>query len=262
MTTVADILKYVETLAPRYMKEDWDNVGLNVGHSDRPVSKVLVALDPFPHVCREAREWGADLLVTHHALVWKPGFVTDESTWGTSALYLIENGIAHINAHTNLDQAPGGVNDVLAETLGLNNVQVINPCGLDEQGREWGLLRCGDVAQQSLDAFLTTVKNNLHCEGLRYVDGGKPVRKVAVGGGSCAGGMHEAAAAGCDTFATADVKYNQFWDAHDLGLNLIDAGHFHTENPVVAVLAEKIAAAFPDVEVKISETHGDCVKYY
>ena len=72
----------------------------------------------------------------------------------------------------------------------------------------------------------------------------------------------DALRSGCDTFVTSDVKYNQFWDAHDLGLNLIDAGHFHTENPVVAVLAEKIAAAFPDVEVKISETHGDCVKYY
>ena len=72
MTTVADILTFVETLAPRAMKMDWDNVGLNCGHMDRPVKKVLVALDPFTHVCREAKEMGADLLVTHHALLWKP----------------------------------------------------------------------------------------------------------------------------------------------------------------------------------------------
>ena len=256
MTTVADILKFVETLAPRDLKMDWDNVGLNCGHMDRPVSKILVALDPFTHVCHEAKEIGADLLVTHHALIFKPGFVTDLDVQGRNTLFLIENGIAHINAHTNLDQAPGGVNDVLAAKLGLENIRIVNPVdGV-------GLMRCGEVAEQSLDAFLATVKKQLLCDGLRYVDGGKPVRKVAVGGGSCAGGMAEVLAAGCDTFVTADIKYNQFWDARDLGLNLIDAGHFHTENPVVAVLAEKIAAAFPDVEVKVSETHTDCMKYY
>ena len=256
MATVADILRFIETVAPPYMKESWDNVGLNCGHMDRSVTKILVALDPFAHVCQEAKEIGADLLVTHHALIWRPGFVTDANTQGRNTLFLIENGIAHINAHTNLDQAPGGVNDVLAAKLGLENVEIINP----RDGI--GLMRCGDVAAQSLESFLNAVKTNLGCEGLRYVDGGKPVRKVAVGGGSCAGGMLEAIDAGCDTFVTADIKYNQFWDAHDLGLNLIDAGHFHTENPVVAVLADKIAAAFPDVDVKISETHTDCMKYY
>ena len=259
MTTVADILQFIHTIAPVSMSESWDNVGLNCGHTDRPVTKVLVALDPFAHVCREAKEKGADLLVTHHALIWKPGFITDQNVQGRNTLFLIENGIAHINAHTNLDQAPGGVNDVLAQTLGLQGAEIINP----QVGEvPYGLLRCGTVAEQSLDAFLSTVKKQLRCDGLRFVDGGKPVRKVAVGGGSCAGAMHEVAAAGCDTFVTSDVKYNQFWDARDLGINLIDAGHFHTENPVIAVLAAKIAAQFPEIEVKISETHWDCVKYY
>lgn len=262
MATVHDILTYIHTVAPPYMKESWDNVGLNCGRSDRAVRRLLVALDPFTHVCEEAQAWGADLLVTHHALIWKPGFVTDDSVWGRNTLYLIENGIAHINAHTNLDCAPGGVNDVLAETLGLENISVIRPGGVDEAGSEWGLLHCGDVAPQSLEVFLANVKQSLHCQGLRFVDGGKPVRKVAVGGGSCAGGMRDALDAGCDTFVTADVKYNQFWDARDLGLNLIDAGHFQTENPVVAVLAQKIAAQFPEIEVKISETHADCMKFY
>ena len=256
MATVNDILNFVETLAPRSMKMDWDNVGLNCGHADRPVHRILVALDPFEHVCREAKEIGAGLLVTHHALIWKPGFITDRDTQGRNTLFLIENGIAHINAHTNLDQAPGGVNDVLAARLGLEDVQIVNPVnGI-------GLMRCGSLPEQTLDAFLSTIREKLGCEGLRYADGGKPVRKVAVGGGSCAGGMEEVLAAGCDTFVTADIKYNQFWDAKDLGLNLIDAGHFHTENPVVSVLAEKIAAAFPEIEVKISETHHDCMKFY
>ena len=119
MATVADILNFIETLAPRSMKMDWDNVGLNVGHRDREVKRILVALDPFAHVCREAKDFGADLLVTHHVLIFRPGFVTDATAQGRNTLFLIENGIAHINAHTNLDLAPGGVNDVLAARLGL-----------------------------------------------------------------------------------------------------------------------------------------------
>jgi len=260
MTTVADILNYIETLAPRAMKMDWDNVGLLCGSKSTPVTKVLVALDPFEHVCREAADWGAELIVTHHPLIFQPvPNVTDETSIGRSIMALCRHGISAINAHTNLDQAPGGVNDVLAAALGLEDVQIINP----HPGEvPYGLLRCGIVKEQSLDTFLSTVKTNLRCHGLRYVNGSKPVRKVAVGGGSCSSAMLEALDAGCDTFVTADVKYNSFWDAHDLGLNLIDAGHFHTENPVVAVLAAKLAAQFPEIEVKISETHRDCVNYY
>ena len=262
MTTVSDILNFVETLAPRSMKMDWDNVGLLCGSRSTPVTKVLVALDPFEHVCKEAADWGAEVIVTHHPLIFRPlPSITDETTIGRGIRTLIKHDISAINAHTNLDQAPGGVNDVLAKQLGLANIRVVNPCG-EIDGQPWGLLRMGEVEEQNLSDFLSTVKEKLRCEGLRYVDGGKPVRKVAVGGGACADGFREALDAGCDTFVTSDCKYNQFWDARDLGMNLIDAGHFHTENPVVAVLAEKIAAFFPEVEVKISESHWDCVKYY
>ncbi len=263
MTTVADILKFVETLAPRAMKMDWDNVGLLCGSRTAPVTKILVALDPFEHVCAEAAEWGAQLIVTHHPMIFRPlSGVTDDTSIGRGLMTLIRNGISAVNAHTNLDQAPGGVNDELARKLALVNVEVVNPCGTTENGEPWGLLRMGQVPEQPLEAFLNRVKTLLSCESLRYVNGGRPVRKVCVGGGSCADGMHEAIAAGCDTFVTADVKYNQFWDARDLGLNLIDAGHFYTENPVVAVLAEKLSAAFPEVEVKISESHRDCMKFF
>ena len=263
MTTVADILQYMETIAPRSMKMDWDNVGLLCGSRNTQVTKILVALDPFEHVCQEAADWGAELIVTHHPIIFQAmKSITDDNSIGRGIMTLIRNDISAINAHTNLDQAPGGVNDVLARTLGLKNIQVIDACGVDEEGREWGLLRCGEVAQQPLAEFLDTVKGSLRCEGLRYVDGGKPVRKVAVGGGACAGELRAALRAGCDTFVTSDVKYNQFWDAKEIGVNLIDAGHFHTENPVVAVLAEKLQAAFPDVEVKISEKHNDCMKFY
>ncbi|MBQ8359239.1 MAG: Nif3-like dinuclear metal center hexameric protein [Oscillospiraceae bacterium] len=263
MTTVADILNFIEAFAPPYMKESWDNVGLLCGSKSTSVTKVLVALDPFEGVCEEAAAWGAELIVTHHPLIFQaPKSITDETSVGRAIMKLCVNGISAINAHTNLDCTPGGVNDALASRLGLQNIEAIAPAGTNEDGIPYGLLRCGTVAEQALNDFLSEVQCDLGCKGLRYVDGGKPVRKVAVGGGSCAGAMLDALYAGCDTFVTADVKYNQFWDARDLGLNLIDAGHFATENPVVAVLAEKIAAAFPEIEVKISETHADCMKFY
>ena len=151
---------------------------------------------------------------------------------------------------------------MLARVLGLEDIQVLFPTGTDRSGNPVGLLRAGVVEAQSLSDFLARVKENLHCPGLRYCDGGKPVRRVAVGGGACASELTQAAQAGCDTFVTADVKYNQFWDAQDLGVNLIDAGHFYTENPVVAVLAENLAAAFPEIPVFISKKHRDCMKFF
>ncbi|MBQ8834542.1 MAG: Nif3-like dinuclear metal center hexameric protein [Oscillospiraceae bacterium] len=264
MPTVADILQYIETIAPPYMKEDWDNCGLLCGRKDKEVRKILVALDPFRNVIREAIEEKADLIVTHHPLIFRDKMmaVNEDTETGRNLLTLIENSIAAINAHTNLDLAPGGINDVLAQTLGLTDIEVITPEGTDAEGRPYGLLRSGVTEEQPLPSFLATVKENLRCDGLRYVDGGKSVHKVAVGGGSCADGMFEAAAAGCDTFVTSDIKYNQFRTAYELGMNLIDAGHFHTENPAMPVLVSKLQAAFPDVQVKLSENHWDCMKFY
>ncbi len=255
MATVGEILEFIETLAPRELKMDWDNVGLNCGSKSAPVKKILLALDPFEHVCAEAADWGADLLVTHHPLIFRPlPVVTDDAAITRGLMTLIRHDISHICAHTNLDCAPGGVNDALANTLGLNNVTPLGAFG--------GMMRCGEVTEQSLSDFLCFVKQQLRCDSLRYCDGGKPVRKVAVGGGGCADGLFDAICAGCDTFVTSDVKYNQFWDAKEQGLSIIDAGHFHTENPVVAVVAEKIKVQFPEIEVKISESHWDCMKYY
>lgn len=262
MTTVQDILQCIERFAPVYMKEDWDRIGLNCGHRDRPVNTVLVALDPFDAVCDEAIALGADLIVTHHALVWEPGFVNDSTSEGRRLLRLIENNIAHINAHTNLDCAPNGVNDTLASKLGLTDISVIDPKGIDPVGREWGLLRCGYVPSQSLEQFLSCVKTSLNCDGLRYIDCNRPVKKVAVGGGACASELQRAWAAGCDTFVTADAKYNQFWDAKELGLQLIDAGHFHTEAPVCDVLKDILEDAFPELRILISQSHGDCAKFF
>ena len=124
MATVNDILAYLETLAPRSMKMDWDNVGLLCGSRKTEVTKILVALDPFEGVCLEAAAWGAELIVTHHPLIFQAlKSITDETSIGRSIQLLCREGISAINAHTNLDCAPGGVNDRLAAALGLKEIQ-------------------------------------------------------------------------------------------------------------------------------------------
>ncbi len=256
MTTVQDILIFLETVAPTILKMEWDNVGLLCGRADKEVRTVLVALDPFTQVCQEAAEVGADLLVTHHPLIFQPlSAITDQTTVGRAVMTLICHDIAAVNAHTNLDCASGGVNDTLAETLLLNSIQNV-------PGDTQGLLRQGEVDPQDLEAFLAHVKGALQCPGLRYADGRKPVHRVAVGGGACGSELETVVLAGCDTFVTADVKYHQFCQAEELGLNLIDAGHFPTENPAIFPLAARLQAAFPDIRVIISKKHTDCVKFY
>ena len=261
MPKVKDILEFVESLAPAYMAMEWDHIGLLCGRSDREVKRILVALDPFQHVAEEAVEQGCQLLLTHHPSMWNLEKFNDETQQGRVLLYLVENGISAVNAHTNLDCAPGGVNDCFAAKLGLTDVTVIDPVGKDAQGRDYGLLRGGNCSKTSPEDFLQTVKNALGCQHLRYATAGNPIRKVAVGGGSCADGLKRVAALGYDAFVTADCKYNAFADAMDYGITLVDAGHFHTENPVCTVLAEKVQAAFPEVEVVLSKTHGDCIKF-
>ena len=254
MTLSSEIFDYLDTLSPAALALDWDNSGLQVGSRNAPVRKILVALDPFEDVCREAAAMGAELVITHHPLFFNSiKSLTDESAVGRAAAILIQNGIGLFSCHTNLDIAPGGVNDGLARALGLENPTVFG----SEQ-----LLRKGQIPEQPLEQFLEAVKTKLGCPGLRYVSAGKPCRSIAVGGGACADFLAEVAAAGCDTFVTSDIKYNGFWDAQDLGLNLIDAGHFYTENPVCAYLAEKIRGQFPDLAVQISKNHADCMKFF
>lgn len=263
MTTVSDIVALMETVAPQRKKESWDNVGLSCGRPDKKVHTILVALDPFEDVAAEAVQVGADLIVTHHPLLFHPAYsVTDETAIGRTLMTLIRHDIAAFSAHTNLDIAPEGVGQCLALALGLENISVIEPTEQDAQGNIWGLLRKGSVPEQPLETFLSHVKQTLHTPTLRYAAAGETVRHVAVGGGACADEWKRALDAGCDTFVTSDAKYNDFWDARDAGLTLIDAGHFYTENPVCPQLQRILQTAFPEITVLLSKVHRDCMKFF
>lgn len=258
MATVREIYEVLFDFAPAEMKMDWDTVGLGCGRFETQVTRVLVALDPMMDVFEEAAALSCQLVVTHHPLLFNPvRQVNGDSYDGRNLLYLIEHGIATMNLHTNLDCCPGGVNDVLAEALSLQDIAVLNPMGTDKAGNPWGLIRTGVVPEQSLKDFAAFVKAALSCPGVRFADAGRQVRKVAVGGGSCGSEMEDVLAAGCDTFVTADLKYNHFEEAKYRGLNLIDAGHFATENPVCALLARLLRENFPSLTVYLSKNHRD-----
>ena len=244
------------------MQEGFDNSGFLVGREDTSVSKILVALDITEQVAQEASEHGAQLIVAHHPVIFGGAMsVTDQTVTGRVLLSLVENGIAAICAHTNLDAVEGGVNDALALRLGLTDIGQLKQSGVDKQGRPYGIGRVGIVPEQPLYDFAMAVKRLLGANGIRLVDGGKPVRMVAVGGGACGDMMSDALAQDCDTFVTSDVKYHQFLEARALGLNLVDAGHYPTENVVCTVLRDWLTKRFPQVSTTISQRHAEIFSY-
>lgn len=259
MPTVHDIERSIFQWAPKDAAMPGDNVGHLIGEQAKNVQRILVALDITPEVVHEAVEGKFDLIVSHHPIMnctWSPvQTIRDDNIQGKMFIDLVRGGVSAICMHTNLDAAVGGVNDVLAEKLGVKNVAVI-------EGGE-GVVRAGELAEETtLPAFLSKVKNALKPNGIRYVDGGKPVRVVAVGGGACGEFFRYAVQHGCDTFVTSDVKYNQFLDAKDLGLNLIDAGHFPTEDPVCEAVIQFLADRFPQLTIQKSISHKEIIQYY
>ena len=260
MPTVREVYQFMDRIAPFRTQEDFDNAGFLVGRGEQAVTRVLVALDITLEVAEEARRRGAELIVSHHPVIFQPvKSLTDETAAGQVLLVLAEGGVAAICAHTNLDAAHGGVNGCLARALELSDIGQLCQAGLDDRGRPYGIGRVGTVHRPGLSAaeYAAYVKQRLGSACVRYADGGRPVQRVAVGGGACGSMLEDALAAGCDTFVTADVKYNQFLDAKALGLSLLDAGHFPTENVVCAPLARRLAKAFAQTEVFVSETHRE-----
>lgn len=262
MTTVNEIYVFLQEKVPFELQESFDNAGFLVGRAKAQVSKILVALDITEQVVEEASELGAQLIVAHHPVIFGGvQAVTDQTVTGRILLALAENRIAAICAHTNLDKVEGGVNDALALRLGLTDIVQLKQEGEDGLGRPYGIGRVGYVTEQPLYDFAIGVKRLLGANGLRLVDGGRPAHKVAVGGGACAGMMGDVLAQGCDTFITSDVKYNHFLDAKAQGLNLIDAGHFPTEDVVCSVLQDWLAQRFPQISVAISMGHREVFSY-
>lgn len=245
--TAKDIFENLCALAPIELQMSFDNSGFLFGRESVIVTKALLALDVTSAVVDEAIEQGAELIISHHPLIFRPlKSLTDEKL-----LRLAQQQIAVISMHTNLDIAKGGVNDTLMAALG---VQVLGE--LDDGG-------CGRVGLLSeamtMAEFLPFCKDVLRTSGLRYYDSGRLVSKLAVMGGSGGDSLETAFRMGCDTYLTADIKYHQFLDAQELGINLIDGDHFCTENLVIPALAQRLGEVFPGTEFKVSNRHHQVV---
>lgn len=255
--TVQEILTFLEGFAPVELAEHWDNVGLLCGDRQQPVTAVLCALDVTEQVIKEAAARGAELVVAHHpAIFTSVSRVTTDDVTGRVLRAAIKHDIAIICMHTNADSTWGGVNDALASALFLTGV--VNMEGGDNRM----LGRVGDLPREMQPReFAAYVKECLRAGGVRFCDGGKPIHRVAVGGGACGKMMDDAKAKGANAFVIGDCSYDLMQRAQSIGLTLVDAGHFPTENPIAAVFAERIVGAFPQLRTMVSERHADCIQF-
>ena len=241
MTTAGDVYDYLNSFADFTSQAEWDNSGFLVGDARRQVRKIAVTLDIDLPAVRAAAKAGADLIVSHHPVIFYP---LKELKSGKPAYELAKSGIAAICVHTCLDIAPGGVNDVLASLLGLENIEPLM------SGRAPGLIRTGTRHFDTAEHLANHTASALGARAA-YADAGKPIEKIAICGGSGGSYFTDAVQAGMDALVTGEASYHEFLEAADAGLSLIAAGHFETEFPVIPVLAARLSDRFPDLPVEI-----------
>jgi dinuclear metal center YbgI/SA1388 family protein len=248
--TTFELYQILNEKFPTSLSCEWDNDGLMCcPDAIRPVRRVLITLDVTAPVVKKALEEGFDLIVSHHPLVFKGlKAVNPEHHIAAKVIELIRAGVSVFSFHTRLDTVSGGVNDVLASHLGLCDV---TPFGGDAMGR------IGNLPEtMSPVAFAHKVKEALGAPVVLLADAGRPVGRVAVlggGGGDC---VEEARAAGADTYVTGELKYHSLVDAPEEGMNLIEAGHFHTEFPVCKTLETILRSIDPSLFCEIYDSYA------
>ncbi len=231
----------MESIAPKALALEWDNVGLLIEPVKNELDTILVALDPTPEVALEAVRIGAQLLLTHHPiLMGGVKRITREDPETRAAWILLSNGVGHFAAHTNLDEAPGGVNDELAKRLGLVDI-----ARLSETDAAAAPMRLGRLsAPEALSAFSRRVDAALGVESRFAGEPERKVEKIAVCGGAGMSLIEHAVKAGADAYVTADIKHHQALNARSLGVALVDATHDYSERVVLAPLLNRLQARF------------------
>ncbi len=245
--TVQTVADAVNRLAPRILAEDWDNPGLLVGEPSAPVKKIFVCLDVTDATIEQAIELGAQLIVAHHPLIFTAiKNIRTDLPLGKKISRLIKNDVAVFAAHTNLDSAQGGVNDVLAKRLGLRDVKNFG----DE---EFSLGRLGTLETPlSAEDFARHVKQSLGADNVRLICAGDfPISKVGVSSGAGASFVAKAKFFGAEAFVTGDVKYHDAQAAVERGIHVVDAGHFATEFPIVRELADYLRGELKNFDAEI-----------
>ncbi|MBR6013955.1 MAG: Nif3-like dinuclear metal center hexameric protein [Selenomonadaceae bacterium] len=245
--TVQHVAEIMNRIAPKKFAEEWDNPGLLIGSLKNKVEKIFVALDVTDEVIKNSVDFGADLIISHHPIIFHAvKNIRTDLPLGRKIELLIKNNISVFAAHTNLDSAVGGVNDVLAEKIGLIDVKMFG----DE---EISLGRIGKISEpMTAENFAEHVKKVLNADSIRLIDAGNfLINKVGICGGAGADIISKAKFFGADCFVTGDVKYHEAQNAIENKIHVIDAGHFYTEFPIVHSLAEILKNEFEKLNYKI-----------
>ena len=235
--TVKNIYDYLNSLFPVNTACDFDNAGFLVGDGEAEVKKALISLDCNLEAVKIAKENGCELIITHHPVIFAP---LKKLLKGSVAFELVNSGIAVISMHTNLDMADGGVSVWLCKRIGLKNIIPVT-------AEDGFVLRAGEAELISAESFAEKIKQNLGgC--VKYVDGGKEIKKVLVCSGSGGEFIETAIKEGFDAFVSAEIKHHQFLMASDCNLSTFDAGHFNTEDLIVEPLCDLLKEKFPQIE--------------
>lgn len=248
MATVLDICSYLEQLAPTSLAETWDNVGLLLGRRNRPVERLMTCLTLTAPVSAEAVERQVHMIVTHHPILFRATKkITDATEEGRILLQLAEAGIAVYSPHTAFDSAARGINQQLAENLGLQQIQ---PLRLVSEAANSGAGRVGVLEKHmDRDEFLQKIALTVQKSSLEVCwHKDQVVKQVAVACGAAAEFLDDAIRAGCDTFLTGEARFHSVLEAQSRGINLILTGHFASERPGIEQLAKEIAHQFPEIE--------------
>ena len=261
------IIKKMEEWAPINWGEEWDNNGLILGDPEKDVKKVLVALDVTLEVIYEAIEIGADMIVTHHPMLTFPvKRITPADYQGKRVLKMLNNNIAFYAAHTNLDQAPGGVNDKLFERLGLTKKERLAGGGFTT-GESMGLGLAGySETDFTLEELARHVKKCLDLPMVRYAGNSNTIiKKIGICGGNGTGILSTAISSGCSVFLTGDWKLHLTQEALEMGMCIIDITHFASENLVVPAIIERLTKEAANDNMNIafikSKSDGSLYKY-
>lgn len=249
MTTVSRIYNFIDFTAPFNTAMDFDNVGLLVGDRDAEVTRAVVSLDITAEVVQEAVKLGAQLIISHHPVIFNPL----KSLQADSVPYLLASShIAAICAHTNLDIAPSGVNTCLAEALGLSNIKY--------HGKYAAITGKLDRTLTAKE-FAQYVKKSLSCKGLRYTECKKSISDVAVCCGAGGDFVYDAVALEADAFVTGEIKHHEILFANAHNMCVVDAGHYKTEDIVIDSLIKRLRKTFMNVDFRKSEVFSDKMLY-
>lgn len=267
VTRLKDVLVVLEEIAPSFAAEEWDNPGLQVGYSSQVIKKIFVSVDPTLKAVRKASNRDSQLLLTHHPLIFNPISEIDQESYPGDVIFeAFRKGISIVSAHTNLDMIRGGINDMLADLFGLLDVELLHK-RVDSEMDDAGLGRIGYLPDRvRLSAMTETVKEVLRAERIKVVGlKNSMIKRVAVVGGSGGGMISLASRKGADLLITGDVSHHEAREAENLGLALIDGGHFHTEKAALRLFADRLKDVFIDrnleVGVEVYRDERDPVRY-